>query len=80
MNNIKQADVSNAIQLLLKATKKDTDPISCLVLGEMAGNWKTTQGTVFIVRNADIAEKLFLFLVNQKLSSESSIFGPNVKT
>jgi len=61
--------VDIAIRKLLGATKNDKDPISCLVLGDVHEGWKGSKGTVFVVRDAEIAEKLYKLLLSKSWSS-----------
>jgi len=61
--------VDIAIRNLLSATKNDKDAISCLVLGDVRDGWAGSKGTVFVVRDAEIAEKLFKLLLSKSWSS-----------
>jgi hypothetical protein len=65
----KDTAISTAIHTLLEATAHDADNINCLVIGALAGGFKTATGAVFIVRDAQEAKALYEVLLQRAHAS-----------
>jgi hypothetical protein len=74
------SSTEKAIRKLLKDTRDDADKVSTLLLGDGRGDeWRDAEGAVFVVRDGEIARKLFLWMESQKLTSMRTCFETEEK-
>jgi hypothetical protein len=67
--------IESAMRVLLRDTARDADKVSTLVLGDGRGDeWRDAEGAVFVVRDGEVARKLFLWMEAQKLTSMRTCF------
>lgn len=67
-----QLKAQKATEALIELSATDTDKVSCLSLGL---DWAEAEGTVFIVKDAEVAEAMYKMLRNLGLITNRPVLA-----